>query len=131
MSGGYGFGVNSAISVGKVVVPEEGRLKFESSALSIDVPYGFDLSGVMKFYNSNPTWNAGGINVYGSSAQIGNDNSTSYVKTPLNVSAGATLTLVGSATTVYSNGVVNAGTISRTGGTHYLYGDAEIVRAHV
>ena len=124
MSGGYGFGVNSAISVGKVVVPEEGRLKFESSALSIDVPYGFDLSGVMKFYNSNPTWNAGGINVYGSSAQIGNDNSTSYVKTPLNVSAGATLTLVGSATTVYSNGVVNAGTISRTGGTHYLYGDA-------
>ena len=124
MSGGYGFGVNSAISVGKVVVPEEGRLKFESSALSIDVPHGIDLSGIMKFYNSNPTWNAGGINVYGSSAQIGNDNSTSYVKTPLNVSAGATLTLVGSATTVYSNGVVNAGTISRTGGTHYLYGDA-------
>ena len=124
MSGGYGFGVNSAISVGKVVVPEEGRLKFESSALKIDVPYGFDLSGVMKFYNSNPTWNAGGINVYGSSAQIGNDNNTSYVKTPLNVSAGATLTLVGSATTVYSNGVVNAGTINRTGGTHNLYGDA-------
>ena len=29
----------------------------------------------------------------------------------------ATLTLVGSATTVYSNGVSNAGTISRTGGT--------------
>ena len=62
--------------------------------------------------------------MYGSSAQIGNDNNTSYVKTPLNVSAGATLTLVGSATTVYSNGVVNAGTINRTGGTHNLYGDA-------
>ena len=124
MNNGYGFGVNSAISVGKVVVPENCRLKFESSALKINVPHGFDLSGIMKFYNANPTWNASGINVYGSSAQIGNDNGTSYVKTPLNVSAGATLTLVGSATTVYSNGVVNAGTINRTGGTHNLYGDA-------
>ena len=124
MNNGYGFGVNSAISVGKVIVPENCRLKFESSALKIDVPHGFDLSGIMKFYNANPTWNASGINVYGSSAQIGNDNNTSYVKTPLNVSAGATLTLVGSATTVYSNGVVNAGTINRTGGTHNLYGDA-------
>ena len=124
MNGNYGFSVNSAISVGKVIIPDTGRMKFEGTALKIDVPHGIDLSGVLKFYTGNGTWNVNAITAYGSNAQLGNDKDTAYVKAPLNVSAGATLTLLGSATTVYSNGVVNAGTINRTGGTHYLYGDA-------
>ena len=124
MNRGWGFGVNSAISVGKVIIPEDCRMKFEGNSLAIDVPHGFDLYGILKFYGGNGTWNVNAITAYGSNAQLGNDNGNAYVKAPINVSAGATLTLVGSATTVYSNGVVNAGTINRTGGTHNLYGDA-------
>ena len=126
MNRGYGFGVNTAISVGKVIIPEEGKMKFEGTALTIDVPHGFDLYGVLKFYGGNGTWNVNAITAYGSNAQLGNDHSstTAYIKAPLNVSAGATLTLLGGGTTIYSNGVVNAGTINRSNGNHYLHGDA-------
>ena len=123
MNGSYGFGVNSAISVGKVVIPEEGRMKFEGATLTIDVPYGFDLYGRLRFYNANPTWGEGGITAHGANASIGNDNSTSYVRVPVAVQPDATLTLDGSATTTYENAVTNSGVIAITNGTHQFDGD--------
>ena len=122
MTGGsYGFGVNSAISVGKVVIPEEGKMKFEGSNLSIDIPNGIDLYGSLKFYTCDGTWN-GGITAYGSGASLGNNSGTAYVRTPVTVTDGATLTMDGSATMYYSDVVTNEGAIVMNSGTHRIEG---------
>ena len=108
------------ISVGKVVVTATGKFGFETNGTRFDIPNGIDLYGLFRFYTGDPTWNVGGIRAYGASACIGNNSGTAYVRTPLSVMSGATLTMNGSATTYYTETVTNAGTIVMSSGTHRI-----------
>ncbi|MBR0068211.1 MAG: hypothetical protein IJQ00_11495, partial [Kiritimatiellae bacterium] len=120
----YGLGIldGTRLEVGRVVVTEAGKM-WLSSGHTVAVPFGIDLYGLLRLFGANGTWNTGGIFARGASASIGNNSGTAYVKTPVIVTEGATLTMNGGATTHYNNGVTNAGTINRTAGTHYIYGD--------
>ena len=120
----YGLYLSSGrSSVGKVVVTESGKLGFESNGTRFEIPNGIDLYGLFRFYSGDPTWNVGGgIRAYGANARIGNNNGTAYVRTPLTVTSGATLTMNGSATTYYTGVVTNEGTIVMNSGTHRIEG---------
>ena len=117
---GFGFTAGT-LSVGKVVVAEEGRLKFEGTT-AIDVPHGIDLYGRLGFWNGSGTWNTS-VKAIGPSAAIGNWSSTAYFDAPVTVADGATLTLGGTATVQYRNAVTNRSEVVQTGGTHHFYGD--------
>ncbi|MBQ9430591.1 MAG: hypothetical protein IJU44_03465 [Kiritimatiellae bacterium] len=110
------------ISVGKLVVPEEGKLGSGSNNNVFNIPNGIDLYGLFRFYNGDPAWNVGGIYAYGTNARIGNNNGTAYVRTPLTVTSDTTLTLDGSATMRYTEVVTNKGEIAVSNGNQYLEG---------
>ena len=119
----YGLYIEGGkIDVGKVVVAEEGKLGSGGSSNMFNVPDGIDLYGLLRFYNGDSSWNTGGIRAYGASARIGNNNGTAYLRTPLTVTSGATLTMDGSATTYYTGVVTNEGTIVMNSGTHRIEG---------
>ena len=121
-SSDYGLGlVAGSLSVGKMVVTDVGKFKLEG-ATSLYVPYGIDLYGLFMFYTGDGTWDTGGIFARGASAAIGNASGTAYVKTPLAVTDGATLTMKGGGTTYYTHTVSNAGTIVMSAGTHRIEG---------
>ena len=121
-SNNYGFGINSAISVGKVVIADAAKMKFEGSALSIDIPNGIDLYGSLRFYGADGTWNTGGITARGAGAVIGNDNGTANIRTPVTVDEGATLTMINGSATRYKDVFTNKGTVVVTGSGHYFDG---------
>ncbi|MBR4171197.1 MAG: hypothetical protein IKR48_06060, partial [Kiritimatiellae bacterium] len=121
-SNDYGLGINSAISVGKVVILDAAKMKFEGTALSIDIPYGIDLYGSLRFYGAEGTWNTGGITAHGPDAMIGNNNGTANIRTPVTVDEGATLTMVNGSATRYKDTFTNKGTIMVTGNGHYFDG---------
>ncbi len=110
------------IDVGKVVVAEEGKLGSGGGSNVFNVPDGIDLYGLLRFYNGDSSWNTGGIRAYGTSARIGNNNGTAYLRTPLTVESGAKLTMDGSATTRYNGVVSNKGDIVVKSGTHTFEG---------
>ena len=110
------------IDVGKVVVAEEGKLGSGGGSNVFNVPDGIDLYGLLRFYNGDSSWNTGGIRAYGTSARIGNNNGTAYLRTPLTVESGAKLTMDGSATTRYNGVVSNKGDILVKSGTHTFEG---------
>ena len=118
---GFGF-ESSTLSVGKVVVAEEGRLKFEGS-FTVDVPHGIDLYGKLGFWNGSGSWGSGVLTAIGTGAAIGNWSSTATVGAPVTVANGAKLTLCGNSTVYCSNVVTNRGEISVASGTHYIDGD--------
>ena len=90
--------VGSKVSVGKIVVADVGKVRYESTTV-LNVPYGIDLYGMFMFNGGDGTWNTGGVFVRGASASIGNNSGDAYMRTPLIVTEGATLTMNGSATT--------------------------------
>ena len=122
-SGDYGFGiVDGTLDIGRLSIPATGKFLLQG-AVSLTIPYGIDLYGLFRLYGENGTWNVGGITARGANAVLGNNNGTSYVRTPILVEEGATLTLNGSATTTYEDTVTNRSTIAITSGTHQFYGD--------
>ena len=123
-SNDYGLGIlnSSRLAVGRVVIPETGKFWVYSSHV-LDIPHGIDLYGLFRLYAANGTWNVGGgIRAHGSEARIGNTSGNSYVKTPITVENGATLTLEGGNTTYYDGGFTNRSVIAVTNGTQYIRG---------
>ena len=113
--------VGSKVSVGKIVVADVGKIRYESTTV-LNVPYGIDLYGMFMFNGGDGTWNTGGVFARGASASIGNNSGTAYMRTPLIVTEGATLTMNGSATTHYTDVVTNRNEISVANGNHYIEG---------
>ena len=113
--------VGSKVSVGKIVVADVGKVRYESTTV-LNVPYGIDLYGMFMFNGGDGTWNTGGVFVRGASASIGNNSGDAYMRTPLIVTEGATLTMNGSATTHFTGVVTNEGTIVMNSGTHRIEG---------
>ncbi len=118
---GFGFN-NGTLSVGKVVVAPDARLKFEGNAFVVDVPHGIDLYGKLGFWNGSGSWGPGVLTAIGTGAAIGNWNNTATVGAPVTVANGAKLTLCGNSTLYCSNVVTNRGEISVASGTHYIDG---------
>ena len=121
--GDYGLGIlGTRLAVGRVEIPETGKFWAYSSHV-FDIPHGIDLYGLFRVYAANGTWNVGGIRAHGSAARIGNASGNSYVKTPITVESGATLTLDGGNTMYYENGFTNKGVIAVANGAHYVHGN--------
>ncbi len=120
-----GLNVHGPISVGKMVIAEEGCYTPEGSAFTLNIPNGIELAGALSMWGSSGKWNVGGLVVVGDKAYIGNDSGTSYVDTSVTVSDGATLTMGGGATTRYREPMTNKGTVLVQKNGHYL--DAPLV----
>ena len=118
-----GLNVHGPITVGKMLISEEGCYTPEGSGFTLNIPNGIELRGAFSMWAADGAWNVGGMVAVGDKAYIGNDSGTSYIKTPLTVSEGATLTMGGGATTRYTKAVTNKGTILVTTNGHY-YDDA-------
>ncbi|MBP5226587.1 MAG: hypothetical protein J6336_04300, partial [Kiritimatiellae bacterium] len=120
-----GLNVHGPISVGKMVIAEEGCYTPEGSAFTLNIPNGIELAGALSMWGSTGKWNVGGLVVVGDNAYIGNDSGTSYVDAPVTVSDSATLTMGGGATTRYREPMTNKGTVLVQKNGHYL--DAPLV----
>ncbi|MBO7654322.1 MAG: hypothetical protein J6U40_05320, partial [Kiritimatiellae bacterium] len=120
-----GLNVHGPISVGKMVITEEGCYTPEGGAFTLTIPNGIELRGALSMWAATGAWNVGGLVAVGDKAYIGNDSGTSYVRTDVTVQEGATLSLGGGGTTRYANAVTNRGTIVTTSNGHYI--DAELV----
>ena len=118
-----GLNVHGPITVGKMLISEEGCYTPEGSGFTLNIPNGIELRGAFSMWAANGAWNVGGMVAVGDRAYIGNDSGTGYIKTPLTVSEGATLTMGGGATTRYTKAVTNKGSIIVANGGHY-YDDA-------
>ena len=106
-----------------MVIAEEGCYTPEGSGFTLNIPNGIELHGAFSMWAAAGVWNVGGMVAVGDKAYVGNDSGTSYVRTPLTVSEGATLTMGGGHTTYYMETVTNRGEITVADGNHYIYGD--------
>ncbi len=118
-----GLNVHGPISVGKMVIAEEGCYCPEGGGFTLNMPNGIELHGAFSMWAATGMWNVGGMVAVGDRAYIGNDNGTGYIRTPLTVSEGAKLTMGGGATTHYMETVTNRSEITVVNGNHYIYGD--------
>ncbi|MBR6734450.1 MAG: SGNH/GDSL hydrolase family protein [Kiritimatiellae bacterium] len=117
-----GLNVHGPISVGKMVIAEEGCYCPEGGSFTLNIPNGIELHGAFSMWAATGAWNVGGMVAVGDRAYIGNDSGTGYIRTPLTVSEGATLTMGGGHTTYYMETVTNRGEITVANGNHYIYG---------
>ena len=117
-----GFGLNGTLSVGKLVIAEEGRFKLEGDNFVIDVPRGIDLYGKLGFWTGSGTWRSGDITVMGKAAAIANYYGTAKIGAPVTVSDNAVLTLDGGNTLSFENVLTNKGEIVVVNGSPKITG---------